>query len=94
VETFILTGFGESHQDLMANLEKLIAIGVIPFITPVRSIPGLKDLPPTDTADLVKLYLEAAKSMKAYGINPLKNKAGCVRCGGCSAINEAYKQAS
>ncbi len=90
VETFILTGFGEPHQDLMAKLEKLIAIGVIPFITPVRSIPGLKDLPPTDTTALHKLYLKTAKFMKVYGVNPLKNKAGCVRCGGCSAINEAY----
>lgn len=90
VETFILTGFGESHERLLINLEKVIAIGVIPFITPARSIPGFKELPPTKFEDLVTVYLEAAKLMRKYGINPLKNKAGCVKCGGCSAINQAY----
>ena len=29
--------------------------------------------------------------MKEYNVKPLVNKAGCVRCGGCSALNEAYK---
>lgn len=91
VETFILTGFGESFEDLIKGLEKIISLGVIPFITPVRSIPGLKELPPTNVDELINIYLEAAKLMKQYGINPLKNKAGCVKCGGCSAINEAYR---
>ncbi len=90
VETFILTGFGESYEDLIKELEKVIVLGVIPFITPVRSIPGLKELPPTKVDELIKIYLEAAKLMKKYGVNPLKNKAGCVKCGGCSAIKEAY----
>jgi radical SAM protein (TIGR04043 family) len=90
VETFILTGFGESFEDLIKELEKVIRIGVIPFITPVRSIPGLKELPPTNVDELIKIYLEVAKLMKKYGVNPLKNKAGCVKCGGCSAIKEAY----
>jgi len=37
--------------------------------------------------------------MKEYNVKPLVNKAGCftlykagcVRCGACSALNEAYK---
>jgi len=90
VETFILTGFGETAENLLPRLEKVIALGVIPFITPARSIPGLKDLPPTNYNDLIDIYLEAAKLMRNYGVNPLKNKAGCVKCGGCSAINQAY----
>ena len=40
---------------------------------------------------LLDIYIKAAKMMKEYGVNPLKNIAGCVRCGGCSAISEAYK---
>jgi radical SAM protein (TIGR04043 family) len=91
VETFILTGFGESRKRLLINLENVIAIGVVPFITPARSIPSFKELPPTKSEDLITVYLEAAKLMRNYGVNPLKSKAGCVKCGGCSAINEAYK---
>ena len=91
VETFILTGFGEEYDKLIADLEELISLGVIPFITPARSIPGRKSLPITDHILLIQLYQRVASLMKTYGVNPLENKAGCVKCGGCSAINEAYK---
>ncbi|MFX0031375.1 MAG: radical SAM protein [Candidatus Hodarchaeota archaeon] len=91
VETFILTGFGENYENLINDLERIIHLGVIPFITPVRSILGKKDMPLTDHELLVKIYQKASNLLKEYGVNPLENKAGCVRCGGCSAIKEAYK---
>ena len=91
VESFILTGLGESPNELIKDLEKIISIGVIPFITPVRSIPGKTSFPKMEGSTLVKIYRETAKMMKRTGVNPLEHKAGCVRCGGCSAINEAYK---
>lgn len=90
VESFILTGFGESEDILLKDLETLISIGVIPFVTPVRSIPGKSTLPQTDYSSLIALYREIANLMNQYDVNPLENKAGCVRCGGCSAINEVY----
>ncbi|UCD00605.1 MAG: radical SAM protein [Promethearchaeota archaeon] len=91
VSSYILTGFGESKGDFIKDIEKVISIGVIPYITPVRSIPGKKFLPITYYKDLIEIYRQSAELMKHYGVNPLKNKAGCVRCGGCSAIKEAYK---
>jgi len=91
VETYVLTGFGESKEDFIKDIEKVVSLGVIPFITPVRSIPGKKDLPITNYENLLEIYLNAGRLMKQYGVNPLENAAGCVRCGGCSAINEAYK---
>ncbi len=91
VESFILTGFGEPYDKFMEDLESLISIGVIPFVTPVRSVPGRTALPQTSYRNLLKMYYTGAKLMKKHHINPLENKAGCVRCGGCSAINEAYK---
>ena len=91
VSSYLLTGFGESPDDFVLDTEKIISLGVIPYITPVRSIPGIKDLPTINHNIMVEIYKKAAKLMKEYGVNPLKSKAGCVRCGGCSAINEAYK---
>jgi radical SAM protein (TIGR04043 family) len=91
VETFVLTGFGESIEKLTGEIEKIVSMGVIPFITPVRSVPGRKDLPKSNTYDLQKIYIKAAEFMKSMGVNPLEYKAGCVKCGGCSAITEAYK---
>lgn len=93
VSSYVLTGFGESKGDFIRDVEKVISIGVIPYITPVRSIPGKKDLPITYYKDLIEIYKDSAKLLKQYGVNPLENKAGCVKCGGCSAINEAYKAA-
>ncbi|MFX0007191.1 MAG: radical SAM protein [Promethearchaeota archaeon] len=90
VSSYILTGFGESKEKFLKDLENVIAIGVIPYITPVRSIPGKKELPATNYSELLEIYTIAAKLMKQYDVNPLKNKAGCVKCGGCSAIKEAY----
>ena len=93
VETFVLTGFGESPERVLEQIEEIVSIGVIPFITPVRSIPGRKNLPKSNVTDLKHIYLETAEFMKSMGVNPLEHKAGCVRCGGCSAITEAYKVA-
>ncbi len=90
VSSYVLTGFGESKIDFIKNVEKVISLGVIPYITPVRSIPGKKDLPITNYIELLEIYRENALLMKRYGVNPLENKAGCVKCGGCSAIKEAY----
>ncbi len=90
VSSYILTGFGESKVDFIKNVENVISFGVIPYITPVRSIPGKKELPITNYSELIEIYMETAKLMKEYGVNPLENKAGCVKCGGCSAIKEAY----
>jgi len=90
VSTYILTGFEESFDEFVVDLEKIVSLGIIPYITPVRSIPGIKDLPNTNFNILLDKFIRAAKMMKEYGVNPLQNIAGCVRCGGCSAINEAY----
>ncbi|MFW9970000.1 MAG: radical SAM protein [Candidatus Odinarchaeota archaeon] len=90
VSSYILTGFGESKDDFIKKIENVISIGVIPYITPVRSIPGKKDLPTMNSRELLDIYRESAKLMKDYDVNPLENRAGCVKCGGCSAIKEAY----
>ena len=91
VSSYILTGFGESIDDFINRVEKIVAIGVIPYITPVRSIAGKKNLPFTDFKVLIEIYRKSAELMKEYGVNPLENLAGCVRCGDCSSISEAYK---
>ncbi|TXT58012.1 MAG: FO synthase subunit 2 [Promethearchaeota archaeon] len=92
VESFILLGFEDPPRITVQKIEEVISLGVIPFLTPVRPIPGKKyRFTGINPGILIDLYLETAKLMKKYELNPLKNKAGCVRCGGCSAINEAYK---
>ncbi|GAH12824.1 unnamed protein product, partial [marine sediment metagenome] len=93
VASYVLTGLGESKGDFIKDIEKVISLGVIPYITPVRPIQGKKILPNTNFEDLLDIYKDSGKLMREYGVNPLENKAGCVRCGGCSAIKEAYIEA-
>lgn len=93
VSSYVLTGFGEEKVNFLKDVEKLVSVGVIPYITPVRSIPGKRNLPLTDCNELLEIYQRSGELMRKYGVNPLKNKAGCVRCGGCSAIKEAYRVA-
>ncbi|MFX1573675.1 MAG: radical SAM protein [Promethearchaeota archaeon] len=91
VETYLLYGFRKNNDEFIEDMEAIIALGVIPYITPVRAIPGKKSLLTVpNQEDLIFIYQKAAKMMKEFNVNPLEHKAGCVRCGGCSAINEAY----
>lgn len=91
VSSYILVGFGEKKADFLKDVERVISMGVIPYVTPVRSVPGKKNLPITSYEEMLDIYIRVGELMKNYDVNPLKNKAGCVKCGGCSAINEAYK---
>jgi len=91
VSSYLLTGFGETLEDFISDVEKVISLGVIPYITPVRSIPGREKISTITSDKMVEIYTKTAKLMKDYGVNPLKSKAGCVRCGGCSSISDAYK---
>lgn len=91
VSSYILVGFGENKADFLKDIERIISLGVIPYVTPVRSVPGKKNLPITSYEEMLDIYIRVGELMRDYGVNPLKNKAGCVKCGGCSAISEAFK---
>ncbi len=91
VSTFILVGFEEKIQEVTKYIEKIISLGVIPFIVPVRSIPGTKLIKkPIIKEEIIKIYDSVSNILLKYGLNPLVNKAGCVKCGGCSALFDAY----
>jgi radical SAM protein (TIGR04043 family) len=92
VSSFILVGFEENKERLKEELTAVIKIGVIPIITPVRSIPSLKkELAKISAENFYDLTIFAAKKMLQHNVNPLKNKAGCVKCEGCSAIIDGYR---
>ncbi|MHA1109636.1 MAG: radical SAM protein [Promethearchaeota archaeon] len=91
VSTFILVGFGESVEELIEYCDTLIKIGVVPNVMPVRFIVGTGlEYYPTSYEDLIKLYDSIAFSFIKHKTDPHSNKAGCIRCMGCSAIIDAY----
>jgi biotin synthase-related radical SAM superfamily protein len=83
---------GETDESIMLGSEKAARLGVIPYLLPLRPIPGTffeKVSPPTPRR-MIKLYQSITETLHRVGLDPRKNKAGCVRCGACSAIQEAF----
>jgi len=96
VSTFILLGLGDSPRKLRTGFEKCTKIGVIPVPVPCRPNPGsrLENFIPDYVGQLdqtINTYLDCARLLKQYKLNPFNHRAGCIRCGGCTALKEAYR---
>jgi len=93
VDSYILTGLGESDKSILEGSKLLLELGVIPYVVPFRPIAAtpLETHPPPSAQRLVKLFTELAQLLRDFGADPTKNKAGCVRCGSCSPLTEAFK---
>ena len=94
VSSFIIAGLGESDESILRGAEKLAEIGVMPYLVPLRPLAGteFENRPPPKPSRMISLYKRVAEILEIHGMNPAKNKAGCVRCGCCSAIKEARAQ--
>jgi radical SAM protein (TIGR04043 family) len=93
VSSYIIAGLGETKQSILEGAETLARMGVVPFLVPLRPLVGTplaRSSPPTPS-EMLTLYEAVSEILAKYGLDPRKNKAGCVRCGCCSALNEFYK---
>lgn len=90
VTSFILTGFNENINETKEYLDFMIKLGVIPVIVPVRQIQGCKIINSGTFQNNIEIYNFVAESFIKNGLNPLMTKAGCAKCGGCSAILDAF----
>ena len=88
VSSFILAGLGENPEGLVTGCRMLAELGVYPFLLPLRPIPGseLAEAAPPDPAYMSGLYQEVAAVLQQTGLSAAQSKAGCVRCGACSAL--------
>ena len=91
VSSFLIAGLGEDDENILRGVEELARIGVVPYLVPLRPIVGteFENKRPPGSKRMIALYKQVAETLKIYGVNPNKNKAGCVRCGACSAVKEA-----
>lgn len=91
VSSYIIAGLGESDESILTGAEELTRIGAIPYLVPLRPIVGtaFENKRPPSPSRMLPLYEKVAEILKTYGADPSENKAGCVRCGSCSAIKEA-----
>ena len=89
VSTYLIAGLGDSRETLIATSERLIAIGVYPFIVPLVPIhgTGLSDRAPPSGEFMRSIYAHVGPLLERGGLRSADAKAGCVRCGACSALS-------
>jgi radical SAM protein (TIGR04043 family) len=93
VSTYLLTGLGEDPDELVAGAERLIGMGVYPFVVPFRPLAGtlaVRDGARAPDAGLVlDVTRRVAVALRAAGMRGADQGAGCAACGACSALPEA-----
>jgi radical SAM protein (TIGR04043 family) len=94
VSTYLLVGLGEDPGELVAGAQRLIAMGVYPFVVPYRPLGGSLasevDGVPAPHADLlVDVTRRVAEALSAAGMRGADQGAGCAACGACSVLGAA-----
>ncbi len=89
VSTYILAGLGDTAEEILRICEKLVAIGVYPFVVPFVPIAGtpLEDHPSPSPAFMKTVLSPLADLLASGGLRSSDIKAGCGRCGACSSLS-------
>lgn len=89
VSTYILAGLGDSGEDILRICERLVAIGVYPFVVPFVPIAGtpLEDHLAPSPEFMRGVLSPLADLLAAGGLRSADIKAGCGRCGACSSLS-------
>lgn len=93
VSTYLLVGLGEDPDELVAGAERLIAMGVYPFVVPYRPLVGSlahgDGIPAPSPALLMRVTRKVARALQEAGMRGADQGAGCAACGACSALEGA-----
>ncbi len=93
VSTYLLAGLGDSLETLVEASDRLINLGVYPFVVPFVPITEtpLANHPAPDTDFMFTLYQKVGAMLKAAGMTSESINAGCAKCGACSALSTFEK---
>jgi len=93
VSTYLLVGLGEDPGELVAGAQRLIAMGVYPFVVPYRPLEGslghADGVPAPDPLVLTEVTRAVGAALTAAGLRGCDQVAGCAACGACSALSQA-----
>jgi radical SAM protein (TIGR04043 family) len=89
VSTYILAGLGDTRQEILDICERLVGVGVYPFVVPFVPIAGtpLESHPTPSPAFMHEILGPLATILRENGLSSSDIKAGCGRCGACSALS-------
>jgi radical SAM protein (TIGR04043 family) len=88
VSTYLLFGLGDTREAILEMCERLIALGVYPFVVPFVPIAGtpLEHHSPPGPNELSEMLAGVARLLAQSGMKASSIKAGCGRCGACSSL--------
>ena len=94
VSTYILAGLGDTPETILQTCEKLIGIGVYPFVVPFVPIAGtpLEDHASPSAEFMQGLLAPLAAMLTNASMRSTDIKAGCGRCGACSSLSSYEKK--
>ena len=89
VSTYILAGLGDTAEAILEISARLIALGVYPFVVPFVPISGTPlESHATPSPDFMHSILKPlSKMIVEGGLKATDIKAGCGKCGACSALS-------
>jgi radical SAM protein (TIGR04043 family) len=94
VSSYILAGLGDAPEAILGVAERLVGMGVYPFVVPFVPISGTPlESHPAPGPDFMHGILQPLAAMLTRAnLRSTDIKAGCGRCGACSALS-TYEQA-
>ncbi len=95
VSTYLIAGLGDSHRSLVDAARRLTELGVYPFVVPFVPLQGtpMQSHPAPSPEFMQAVYRDVGRSIRAAGMASEDTKAGCSKCGACSAL-AAYERPS
>ena len=88
VSTYILAGLGDTEEDIIRMSERLAKEGVYPFIVPFVPLQNtpLAHHPAPSEEMMKRIYRHVSSLLKQHQLSTADIKAGCAKCGACSAL--------
>lgn len=89
VSSYILAGLGDTKEAILEVSRRMIQIGVYPFVVPFVPISGtpLESHPAPSSFFMHEILKPLARMLRDGGLSASEIKAGCGKCGACSALS-------
>jgi radical SAM protein (TIGR04043 family) len=89
VSTYLLAGLGDTREALLEGCKQLIALGVYPFVVPFVPITGtpLQNHKAPDAEFMRSILQPLGAMLWEANLTSKDIKAGCGKCGACSALS-------
>ncbi len=89
VSTYILAGLGDTPAAILEMCERLVMLGVYPFVVPFVPISGtpLANHPAPSPEFMRRVLTPLGALLNRSGLRSRDIKAGCGKCGACSSLS-------